>query len=188
MKKTLNHVIFNKGNQCHYKSDQLLLYIKREKGVGKNKVVRAIHLGFNYLKKQTKLLILAPTRATMAKISGATIYGALSIYDCILNKNQYMVKGPWQNFLTLIMDEISMVSLKLLLIVNSCLNQAKGKTNNYITILGGLALIIVIRDFSQFFPVIGRSLWDHPITNKEIHNKSIWNQFILVIALIEQIQ
>ncbi len=51
-----------------------------------------------------------------------------------------------------------MVSLKLLSTVNMHLNQVKGKTNNDTTVLGGLALIIVMGDFYQFPLVVGRSL------------------------------
>ena len=50
-----------------------------------------------------------------------------------------------------------MVFLKLLSTVNIRLSQAKGKTNNNIAILGGLALVIIMGDFYQFPPVVGRS-------------------------------
>lgn len=52
-----------------------------------------------------------------------------------------------------------------------CLGQAKSKTKNDITVLGGLALIIIMGDFYQFAPVIERSLWTYPITNDKIHVK-----------------
>ncbi len=84
-----------------------------------------------------------------------------------------MAKGPWQNHSALILDEISMVSLKLLLTVDMHLSQAKGKTNNDTTVLGGLALVIVMEDFYQFPPVVRRSLWTHPIISKEIYGKGI---------------
>ena len=51
-----------------------------------------------------------------------------------------------------------MVSVKLLSIIDMRLSQAKGKANNNTTILGSLALVIVMRDFYQFLPVVGRSL------------------------------
>lgn len=152
----LNHAILNKGNQCRHKSEQLLLYVQGEGGVGKSRIVKAIHLGFSFLKRQTELLIAAPTGAAAANIGGATIHGALSIDDRIQKKR--MAKGPWQNCLALIMDEISMVSLKLLSTVDMRLSQAKGKTHNDTAVLGGFALIIVMGDFYQFLPLVGRSL------------------------------
>ncbi len=51
VEKVLNHAIYNKENQCHLRSDQLLLYIRGEGGVGKSRIVKAIYLGFSFLKK-----------------------------------------------------------------------------------------------------------------------------------------
>lgn len=66
-----------------------------------------------------------------------------------------------------------MVSSKLLLTVNTFLSQVNGKTNNDTTVLDDLALIIIIGDFYQFFPMFKRSLWTNPVTSKKIHGKSI---------------
>ena len=79
----LNHAILNKGNQCHHRSKQLLLYIRGEGGVGKNWVVKAIYLGFGFLKRQKELLIAALTGTAAANINSDTIYVALSIQDCV---------------------------------------------------------------------------------------------------------
>ncbi len=51
-----------------------------------------------------------------------------------------------------------------------------------------MALVIIIGDFYQFFLITWQSLWTDPITEKEIHDKSIWNQFTSVITLIEQMR
>ncbi len=83
VKEVLNHAILNKGNQCHHRSEQLLLYVRGERGVGKSRVVKAIHLGFSFLKRQKELLVAAPTGTATANIGGATIHGALSIQDRI---------------------------------------------------------------------------------------------------------
>lgn len=79
VEKALNYAILNKRNKCHYRSDQLLLYVREEKGVRKNRVVKAIYLEFNFLKRQTEFLIAAPTGTAAANIGRATIYGALSM-------------------------------------------------------------------------------------------------------------
>lgn len=84
-----------------------------------------------------------------------------------------MPKSPWQNRSALILDKISIVFLRLLGMIDMRLGQAKSKTNNDNAILGGLALVIVMEDFYQFFPITGRSLWTGPITKKEIYGKSI---------------
>ncbi len=97
-----------------------------------------------------------------------------------------MPKSSWQNRSALILDEISMVSLRLLGMIDIRLTQAKGKTNNDIAVLGGLGLVIVMRNFYQFPSITERSLWTCSITEEEIYGQSIWNQFTLVITLIEQ--
>lgn len=66
-----------------------------------------------------------------------------------------------------------MVSLKLLSKIDSQLSQAKGKADSDTTVLGGLALVIVIGDFYEFLPVVGRFLWNKPVTNNENHGKEI---------------
>ncbi len=83
VKEVLNHVICNKENQYHLRSDQLLLYVRKKGRVRKSKIVKAIHLGFSFLKRQKELLIAALIRAAIANISGATIHKALSINDRI---------------------------------------------------------------------------------------------------------
>ena len=84
-----------------------------------------------------------------------------------------MPKSPLQNHSALILDKISIVSLKLLGMIDMRLSQAKGKTNNDTAVLRGLPLIIVMRDFYRFSLVIGRSSWTSLITEEEIHGKSI---------------
>ena len=69
-----------------------------------------------------------------------------------------MPKNPWQNYSVLILDEISMIFLRLLRMINLHFSQAKGKTNNNTAVLDSLALIIVMGDFYQFLPITGRSL------------------------------
>ncbi len=109
------------------------------------------------MKRRKKLLIAAPSSAATANIGGATIHGALSIQDRI-QKQQRMPKRPWQNRLALILNEISMVTLRLLGMIVMRLSQAKGKTNNDTAVLGELALVIVMGYFYQLPPVTGRSL------------------------------
>lgn len=138
------------------------------------------------MKRQSELLIAAPTGAATTNIRGAIIHKALSIDECVQSKKRHMAKYLWQNCSALILDGISMVSLKLLLTVDAQLSQAKSKTDNYIAVLGGLALVIMIGDFYQFPPIVGRSLWSKPITSDENHGKRIWGHFTSSITLREQ--
>lgn len=149
-----------------------MFYIRDEGRVRKIRVVKAIYLRFSCLKRRKQLLIVAPAGAATANIGGATIHGALSIQDCI-QKQQHMPKNVWQNRSFLILDEISMVSLRLLGMIDMHFCQAKRKTNNDTTVLGRLALVIIMRDFYQFPPVTRRFLWTGPVTEEEIHGKNI---------------
>lgn len=153
----LNHAILNEENQCRLRNNQLLLYVRGKKGVEKSRIVNSIHLGFTFLKRQKELLIAALTGATTANNGNTTIYESLSINDCI-QKQQRLAINIWQNRLVLILDKISIVSLKLLSIVDMRLSQAKGKIKNDIAVLIGLDMVIVIGDFYQFPPMIQRSL------------------------------
>ena len=89
--------------------------------------------------------------------------------------------------MALILDQISMISLKLLSIVDIYISQVKSKiTNNDTAVSDSLALVIIIGDFYQIFQVVGRFLWTHLIISEKIYGKSIWNQFTSVISLTKQ--
>ena len=68
-----------------------MFYVKEEERVGKNRIVKTIHLRFSFLKSQKELLIAAPIGAATANIGSATIYGALSVDDYI-QKQQCLAK------------------------------------------------------------------------------------------------
>lgn len=55
----------------------------------------------------------------------------------------------------MIIDKINIILLKLLIIVNIELNQAKTKSNNNTVVLDGLAIMILIEDFYQFSSIVG---------------------------------
>ena len=67
-----------------------MLYIKGEGGVGKSRIIKAIYLGFSFLKRQKMLLIAALIGAAVANIGGAIIHEALNIDDCI-QKQQRLI-------------------------------------------------------------------------------------------------
>ena len=73
----------------------------------------------------------------------------------------------------MIIDKISIVLLKLLATIDTQLSQAKEKPDNNTSILGGLAIAILMGDFHQFFLVLERPLWEEVITTDEFHSKAI---------------
>lgn len=55
-------------------NQQLLIYIKRESGIGENKVVKAIKIGFTLLNKRNKLVVSIFIGFIVNKIGQNTIY------------------------------------------------------------------------------------------------------------------
>lgn len=56
--------------------------------------MKAIHLGFSFLKQKPKLLIATLIRVVEINIGDVTIHRALSINKCVKNKKQRIVKRP----------------------------------------------------------------------------------------------
>lgn len=81
-----------------------------------------------------------------------------------------------------------MVLLKLLATVDAVLSEAKEKPDNNTAVSGGLAIVILMGDFYQFPPVVGRLLWETTIIIQEFLEKAISNYFTSVIILTEQIR
>lgn len=63
--------------------------------------------------------------------------------------------------------------LKLLAIINAQLSQAKKKPNTNTAVLGGRAIVILMRDFYQFLLVVGKPLREKAIITDELHSKAI---------------
>lgn len=75
----MDHAIKNKG-KIYLNSDQeLLIYIYVEGKVGKNKVVKAIEIGFTVFDKKNELVIFALTSSTANGISENIIHTTLEV-------------------------------------------------------------------------------------------------------------
>lgn len=61
--------------------------MRGKRGVGKSRVVKAIHLGFNFLKQRSKLIIATLTEAATANIGGAIIHNSLKMDERMKNNN-----------------------------------------------------------------------------------------------------
>ena len=80
------------------------------------------------------------------------------------------------------------MSLKFLATVDAQLSLAKEKPDTNTAVFGGLAIVILMGDFYQFPPAVGRLLWKKAITTNKLHGKAIWNHFTLVIILTQQMR
>lgn len=165
----------------------MLLYVRGEGGIGKTRVVKAIELGFALLNRREELIITAPTEAAASNIGSSTIHIAMSI-DTPGQKTSAL-SNAWINRTTLIVDEIGMVSLKLLGTMDSQINKAKSIDTNSLALFGRLSLVVFMGDFFQFGPVGGNALWDNKThTAMEERGKIVWGNFTTVITLTEQMQ
>lgn len=78
MEEIFHYTITVGRNQFSNRNHQPLLYLRIEGGVGKNRVIKGIHVRFMFLERQQKLLLAAPTATAAANISGAKVYDELS--------------------------------------------------------------------------------------------------------------
>ena len=94
----------------------------------------------------------------------------------------------WSQRSSLIVDEVSMIDLKLLTIIDKQMRKAKGSDTSSTTFFGGLLLVVLMGDFYQFAPMTEKALWDKPHGEDEIYGKTLWNSFSSVLTLTEQMR
>lgn len=146
VEQVLDHVIKSKGKPpCTNSSDQMLLYVRGEGGTGKTRVVKAIELGFSLLDRREELIITAPTEAAASNIGGSTVHAAMSIETP--GRRTPTLSNTWSSRTALIVDDISMVSLKLLGSMDSQIKKAKRMDANSSALFGGLSLVVLLGDF-----------------------------------------
>ncbi len=80
------------------------------------------------------------------------------------------------------------MNLKLLASIDKQLRKAKGSDFSFTTFFGGLPLVVLMGDFYQFAPVVGKALWDKLHREEEIHGKTLWNGFSSLLTLTEQMR
>ncbi len=172
VREIMRHIIYNQVTSRPERSDQLLLVIRGESGVSKSQVIKAISQAYNIIDKSDSIFITAPTRVAADNISESTLHTALGIDT---RKTKETVKGQqkmekiWRNKIAVVVDEMSMINLDLLAIVNLHLSKAKALHKNSSAVLGGLPVVIFLGNFFQFSPIIGRSLWEVPLSLHEEH-------------------
>lgn len=107
----LDHVIQNKGRFCIIREDQLLLYVRREKGIEKSRVIHILEMGFTLLDRKNELMLSTPTGCAAEDIRGSIAHIALSI-------STRKSKCSYTNVSRLFIDQLSMIHLGLLVIID----------------------------------------------------------------------
>lgn len=74
-----DHVIQNKGRLYVTREDQLLLYVRGEGRVGKDRIIHVLEMSFTLLNRGNELMISASTRFAAEGIKESTVHLALSI-------------------------------------------------------------------------------------------------------------
>ncbi|EJU04380.1 hypothetical protein DACRYDRAFT_43057, partial [Dacryopinax primogenitus] len=100
---------------CAGPREQPLMYIGGSAGMGKSHVICSMESLFDKLFIQDKLHLSAPTGAAAVLIGGYTIHSLTQLLAmCSLRVNQDSLEQVWQHAQWLVINEISMVSSKLL--------------------------------------------------------------------------
>ncbi|EUC67734.1 ATP-dependent helicase RRM3, partial [Rhizoctonia solani AG-3 Rhs1AP] len=178
------------------KPDQLLMQIQGEGGTGKSLVISKITEFFRKLGKDAELRRSAYTGIAASLIEGSTLHqlAALHLCNSISKKTTKRLQDTWAPVNYLVIDEVSMVSKKILADVSQMISIGKQKEGEHNTTLafGGINVIIA-GDFHQFPPVIGgggNGALYSPVgpkaTSKMIIGRSIYEQFRTVVILKKQ--
>jgi len=151
----------------------LYLFITGGAGTGKSHLIKTIYASISktltykssHVDKPT-VLLLAPTGVAALNISGTKIHSGLGInVDCrglqvpkLSDKKRCGLKLQLENLKVIIIDEISMVSNKLLLYIHQRLLDIFGYSGNHMKPFEGIT-VIVVGDLYQLPPVLQRPVY-----------------------------
>ena len=168
-------------------------------GTGKSHLVKTI---VNMVKRElrpicdspdeTTVLITAPTGIAALNIDGVTIHHALSIpaqlkndeYPPFPHKKLAAARRSLEHLCLLIIDEVSMVSLKTLILVHKRLQDIRG-IDSIERIFGGYS-VLAVGDFYQLEPVMQRPVYELPSDGYQMLNPfHIWRDYFRIFELTE---
>ncbi len=129
--------------------DQLLLYIYSQSVIGKNRVIHTIEIECAFLLQDLSLVMTTLTSTTADNIDSSIIYKNLAIG--IKNKHEKLniISNLWIARCIMIVDEISMIKLKMLSNMGKQLTKTRGLSNSSIAVIDDLPIVIVMGDFSN---------------------------------------
>ncbi|CEL58884.1 hypothetical protein RSOLAG1IB_12210 [Rhizoctonia solani AG-1 IB] len=182
--------------QAGHKPEQLLMQIQGEGGTGKSLIISKITNLFSQHQAGSKLRKSAYTGIAASLIEGSTLHQLAALHLCnrLSKKTITRLQTTWRPVEYLIIDEISMVSKKVLAEISQMISIGKQKEgeNNSTLAFGGINVIIA-GDFHQFPPVIGgggNGALYTPVgpkaTSKMVIGRTIYEQFRTVVLLKKQ--
>jgi hypothetical protein len=100
------------------------------------------------------------------------------------------VRKLWARKAILVIDEMSMIDLKMLSVINDQCKVARSLPRSSPDLFGGLPIVILMGDFFQFPPVRGPPLWKNPRygNDEDAAGRLIWHRFQNLIILDEQMR
>lgn len=171
------------------------MFLAGPAGTGKSRVINALKDFFIEREQERRFRVSSFMGIAARNIGGMTLHAALSIGKVGLNqansKAARDLVAMWEGVDYLFIDEISMVSCKLLCQVSEALTIAKGNTDAF----GGINIIFV-GDFAQLPPVAETRLYARVNTKgagagtsrgqKVIFGKLLWLSIKTVVILSKQ--
>jgi len=161
--------------------DQMLLAVAGEGGVGKTRVIKAVELDLELLRRKDEALLLAPTGAAAYNIRGRAIHTAVGIDVRPSVKPQFY--SLWQGRTIPFVDEISMISLTLLNTINQQCNRIRAVGQDFV--LGALPIVAFMEDFHQFAPIKAQPLLETLKNPRASLRQLVWQRFTNVIILVK---
>ena len=153
--------------------------------VKKSRVVNAIKMGFILFSKGYELVLFMEISSIANDIGRSIIHTTIDFSSRAEKNYKTKVNMQWSYYSSLIVDKVSMISLKLLTSMDKQLYKTQEMSPNSTTVFDGLFLVILIDDFYQFVPVQARFLWNNLVENEKLHKKSFWDRFISLLTLAE---
>src|SRR6266498_2572420 len=172
-------------------TEPLRIIVMGTAGTGKTYLINAIRGRLREMtgvKSKSPVIVLAPTGVTAFNINGITIHSALSI-PIIANKNLDIngerlkqLQNRLQDVIYVIIDEKSMISRRMLGIIDMRLRQAFPENKN--EPFGGRS-IILFGDFGQLPPVLDLPMYTNNASHDESSNNGLvaYKQFKEVYEL-----
>ncbi|KAI2734368.1 hypothetical protein DTO013F2_10324 [Penicillium roqueforti] len=130
------------------------------------------------------------TGAAADNLGGNTYHTSLGINLSYKAAVSIRVRRLWAQKTILVIDEMSMVDLKVLSVINNQCKVARSLPRSSPELFGGLPIVILMGDFFQFPPVHGPPLWKKPRygNDDDAAGRLIWRRFENVIILNEQMR
>lgn len=178
------------------RSNQLLMYLGGVGGTGKSHVINTIVKIFQRCGFSQSLLLSAPTGIAAVLISGYTIHSLTLLPKSAHRPDVQTLSEIWGTVQWLVLDEISMVSAKLLSQISHQISIAKGLSPDTEGKPFGGVNIIFSGDFGQLRPVRQQPLFSHELVSRisintaqtitgqtALHGAYLWRQIDTVVQL-----